>query len=841
MVGIVLVSHSRALALSVQELVRAMTGPALPLAIAAGAGQNHQELGTDAVEISEAISRVKGADGVLVLMDMGSAILSSETALDLLDDSARTNVRFCAAPFVEGAVASGVTANLGASLDEVCAEALAALKQKEAALNPTLGAEDKSSRTTRQPTEGSPAQGSKKARLTIRNRHGLHARPAARLITEMRPFHCEIALRNLSNQRGPVSLKSLSSLASLEILQDNEIEVTASGDDAAAALEKITQLVESGLGDDLSAPKKARAPAPRQNLQISPVQAVALTPVPISNGIALGPAIYFQAAALEIPQEETDDVAAEIEHLQTAITSVRKSLENRREQMTATVGARNAGIYEAQSIALQDPELVNDAIGFIQQGRANAALAWNRSNRQVVRRYESLQDPYLRERACDLEDVGRQVLESLVARKATGPELTGPAILIADNLTPFQVSALPKERVLGVILLDGGPTAHASILLKALGIPAVVQARSFFDGTNLSHLPPIAFDGSSGRIWLDPDERLTAELRSRQGAEQKRHAEETKACSLPAETRDGHIIEIFANVGSASEVEAALQSGAEGVGLLRTEFLFLERDSAPTEDEQRETLLAIAEKMGDRPLVVRTLDIGGDKQVPYLPMAPEENPFLGVRALRLCFSHADLFNTQLRAILRAGRGRDFRIMFPMVANFTDLDLATACLEKVHRDLEMENVPHLWPVKTGIMIEIPSAALLAESLARQADFFSIGTNDLTQYTLAADRGNAELAGYQDALHPSVLRLMEMVVNGARQHNRAVSVCGEAASDERAAAVFVGLGVQELSVSGAKIPHIKAILRRHSLAHLQQLAHSALHCQTAAEVRALKVAN
>ena len=241
--------------------------------------------------------------------------------------------------------------------------------------------------------------------------------------------------------------------------------------------------------------------------------------------------------------------------------------------------------------------------------------------------------------------------------------------------------------------------------------------------------------------------------------------------------------------------------------------------------------------MNGKPLIVRTLDAGGDKRLPYLDLPDEENPFLGVRAIRLSFTHAELFTTQLRAILRAGAGRDLRIMFPMIASIADLDRAAGCLEQVHRALEQENVPHLWPVKTGIMIEIPSAAIMAETLAAQADFFSIGTNDLTQYTLAADRGNPDLAPYQDALHPSVLRLIDMVVNAARKHDRLVAVCGEAASEERAAAVFVGLGVQELSLTSAKIPHIKACLRRQSFASLQKLAYSALHCHTAAEVRAL----
>jgi phosphoenolpyruvate-protein phosphotransferase/dihydroxyacetone kinase phosphotransfer subunit len=832
MVGIVLVSHSRALALSVQELVRSMTGPALRLAIAAGAGENHEELGTDAVEIAEAIVSVKGPEGVLVLMDMGSAILSAETARDLLDEPLRANIRFCAAPFVEGAVASGVTANLGASLDDVCAEALAALKPKQIALDSNQPA------AVAPVTNGHSAAKGETIRLKVRNAHGLHARPAARLITETRPFQSEITVRNLSNQRGPVSVKSLSSLASLEILQDNEIEIAASGDDALAALKKIAQLVDSGLGDTVAAATSGHSPAPRiKTNALTAKMKTSSGPVPISSGIAIGPAVYFQPAPLEVPQDKTDNVAAEIERLKKAVAVALTALDERRDEMSATAGAANGDIYEAQILALQDPELFDGAIRTIREEKLNAALAWDRANRQIVQRYESLQDPYLRERAVDLEDVGRQVLELLTAKKSATPVFAEPGILVASNLTPFQVSNLNPKLVRGVILLDGGPTAHSSILLRGLGIPAVVQARRVLAEIDFKLPYQVALDGSTGKIWINPEADFVAELKRHQAEEQKREQEEQEGSLLPATTLDGHSLEIFANIGDVSEVEAALQFGAGGVGLLRTEFLFLDRDSEPTEEEQRQALLAIAARMEGKPLIIRTLDIGGDKELPYLQRPAEENPFLGVRALRLCFTHEELFTTQLRAILRAGHGHDFRIMFPMVANITDQDRAAEWLEKVHLDLEKEKVPHLWPVKTGIMIEIPSAAILAESLARRADFFSIGTNDLTQYTLAADRGNPELAPYQDALHPAVLRLIEMVVTGANKHNRLVAVCGEAASDERAAAVFIGLGVQELSLTGARIPHIKACLRKQSFAGLQRLAHTALHCQTAAEVRAL----
>jgi len=835
MVGIVLVSHSRALAESVRELVRSMTGPSLPLAIAAGAGENHKELGTDAVEIAEAIVAVKGKDGVLVLMDLGSAILSSETALDLLDESIKSNVRFCAAPFVEGAVASGVTANLGAPLEEVYREAVAALKQKQSALNG--GASDPETAAARVEKNGHPAKAVETIRVTVPNAHGLHARPAARLIGETRAFHSQITVRNLSNQRGPVSVRSLSGLAALEILHGHEIEFSADGGDAHDALEKIAGLVKSGLGDDLSADAKPAAKRPSAAEILNAARRGGSGPIGISGGLVFGRAIYLNRGDLEIPQGQVEDAEAEVARLRAAVASSQKALEARCEAMKSSVGEKNAGIYEAQIIALQDPELVEHAAGLILGEKANAALAWDRTSREIIARYHALSDPYLRERAADLEDVGRQVLEMLAGQEARRFP-TEPGLLIADNLTPQEVSQLDPKFVQGVILLDGGATAHSSILLRALGLPVVVQARSAFVDVVLGTPLSLAFDGKTGQIWLEPSDQFIAELETRQGEQRRREEEDRRASALPATTTDGHPVNIFANIGDLSEVETALACGAEGVGLLRTEFLFLDRATAPTEEEQYAALRAIADRMLGKPLIVRTLDAGGDKEMPYLHMPGEDNPFLGVRAIRLSFSHEDIFKTQLRAILRAGHERDLRIMFPMIASLADLHHATDCLAQVHCQLEKENVPHLWPVQTGIMIEIPSAALLAEAMARQADFFSIGTNDLTQYTMAADRGNPGLASYHDALHPSVLRLISMVVDGARKHHRLVAVCGEAASDERAAAVLVGLGVQELSMASARIPRLKACLRRQSFSSLQKLAYSALHCHTAAEVRGLK---
>jgi phosphoenolpyruvate-protein phosphotransferase/dihydroxyacetone kinase phosphotransfer subunit len=833
MVGLVLVSHSRPLALAVQELVRSMTGSTLSLAIAAGVGDHHAELGTDAVEIMEAILAVQSSEGVLVLMDMGSAILSAETALDLMDEAARANVRFCAAPFLEGAVAAGVTANLGSDLSQVYQEAMAALLPKQKALGPKEDA-------PLEPKPAAPAAPVSGAtppltlRLTIKNVHGLHARPAALLIRETAPFHSLLTLCNLTNQRGPVSLKSLSSVASLEILRDHEIEIAATGEDASSALDKIKQLVQSGLGETL--PSAASGPAPSVP-PTPPAPAAGNRPTSVSEGVAIGPLFTFQDTAFAISSEKASDIPAEILRLENAVTAARVSLERQRAQITASVGAAQGEIFGAQILALQDPDLVDHARHLITAEKQNAAAAWAEANRLIVSRYAALADPYLRERAADVEDVGRQVLEELGVKKETALEIPTPSILVARDLTPNQVSTLPRDLVLGVILLEGGATAHSSILLKALGLPTLVQAKSAFALCPVSDAAVVAFDGATGEIWFDPPPPLLAELRRRQSDQGRRAFAEKKASAEPGATRDGSRVQIFANVGHVAEAAAVISAGAEGIGLLRTEFLFLDRETAPDEDEQMAALRQVSQDLGDRPLIVRTLDIGGDKEVSYLHLPVEANPFLGVRALRLCFADQALFTTQLRAILRAGEGRNFKIMFPMVADVSDLARACAILEQVHRDLQQAGVPHTWPLEIGIMIEIPSAALQAAALAEQVDFFSIGTNDLTQYTLAADRGNPVLASYQDPVHPAVLRLVQEVVRGAEKHHRLVAVCGEAAGDELAAALLVGLGVEELSVSAVRIPRLKAFLRHHTLPELQKLATRALACQTAPEVRSL----
>jgi len=818
-VGIVLVSHSRPLALAVKALVEAMA-PDLPLAVAAGTGPDRSELGTDAMEILEAIQSVSMGAGVLVLMDMGSAVLSAETALGFLDDEIKAKVRLCAAPFVEGAVAAGVVSHIGGDLEAVEREALGALSQKSSHLAPD------STASTFTPSAAPQAEVETEIVLPVRNPHGLHARPAAKLVQAAARFRAEIRVFNATTGKGPASARSLSGIGALEILQGQQIRLAASGPESEAALQALGALIASGFGE-------AEEPASSSSNDPAPVSTNGL--LPVSDGIALGPLFLFSAGEPVIPDTPAENRSAELQKLREAVAAACIDLDTeRKEPGIGGVSDDRAAIFEAQRILLDDPALWEAADRAVTEDHANAAAAWRQSTEKLRRQYEGLSDDYLRRRGADVSDVGRRVLAKLGIETAAPPIPAHPSILVCDDLTPSEAVRLRDTAVAGVICLAGGRTSHGAILLRNLGIPALAQARARV--SELREGVPAALDGTTGELWIDPAPELRAELESRRDLSRVARIRELEEALRPAVTRDGHRVEIAANVGGVDDARNARHSGAEGIGLLRTEFLFLDRASAPNEEEQYQALRAIFDAFGPGPLVVRTLDAGGDKNLPYLGMPKEANPFLGVRALRISLRHPELFQTQLRALLRAGDGRELRIMFPMVADVEELDRAIVAVETAHRSLVAEGRAHLWPVPTGIMIEIPSAALLADALARRADFFSIGTNDLTQYTLAADRGNPALGAYHEPFHPAVLELIARIVEAAHRHGKPVAVCGEAAADPVAARLLIGLGIDELSVASRAIPRIKAIVRASRLADLHVQALAARQASTIVAVRA-----
>ena len=588
--------------------------------------------------------------------------------------------------------------------------------------------------------------------------------------------------------------------------------------------------MNAGLGEraDLSAVPSSNTGSPYEG------------PVGVSPGIAIGQIFFAEVADVEISTQRVEDTEKETRKLQKAIERAKLDLARDEASLRQTLGREEAEIFRAQALVLDDPALLEAAERAIVDDRENAAYAWKRSYQAVAEAYQSLADEYMRHRAADVEDIGYRVLEALGIRRNEISDLAQPGILVAEDLMPADVVNLSQASVLGVICLRGGKTSHAAILLRARGVPAIAKAESFLERSSFKLADQggiVAFDGESGELWLNPAGDKLDELVARK---KKMDEESERAIRLSHEralTTEGHAVDVFGNLGYAAEAADALEHGAEGVGLFRTEFLFLNRNDVPDEDEQYEELRELKSVMDQRPVIVRTLDLGGDKEAVSLGLPREANPFLGVRSIRLCLSRRELFRTQLRAILRAGEGGNFKIMFPLISEPTELQEALSELEAAHSALLSESKAHIWPIAVGIVIEVPSAALLIDQLAEMVDFFSIGTNDLVQYVLAADRDNPQLTHFQDAVHPAVLRLISQLVIVAHQHGKHVGVCGEAASDPAAARLLVGLGVDELSLTPALIPRIKETIRATSKSEMEELARKAQTLGVASEVRAL----
>jgi phosphocarrier protein FPr len=662
--------------------------------------------------------------------------------------------------------------------------------------------------------------------VVIPNPTGLHARPAAVLAAAARRFRSDVRIRRGADE---ANAKSVTSLMGIEILKGQSVSVAASGPDAAEAIATLRGLLESGLGEEASAaPAAAPAAAPKPALAAAGEPNL-LVGVSASPGLAVGS--VFQLRHDDIAVAETGGVPAEERRkLERALDEARRQLEALRGKLKGQADADKAAIFAAHEELLEDPDLLEVAWSSIEKGKS-AGFAWREAFTAQADRLSRLSNELLRGRAADLRDVGRRVLRLLAGGAAPEPvRYPERCLLVAEDLTPSDTANLDRSKVLGFCTVGGGGTSHVAIIARSLDIPAVagIEARVL----QIPNGTAAVLDGHKGTLRLQPskDEVARVEaLQQEQGAKRKAAA---AAAHQQARTRDGRRIEVAANIGSLKDAEQAVSLGGEGVGLLRSEFLFLERAEAPSEDEQYETYRDIARCLGkERPLVIRTLDVGGDKPLPYLPIPREENPFLGVRGLRILLDHADVFRTQVRAILRAsGEGR-VSVMLPMVATLADWQGAREIFEEERSRLGVG------PVPLGIMVEVPSVALMAGAFAREAEFFSVGTNDLTQYTLAMDRGHPRLAAQVDGLNPAVLRLIAESVKAAHEHKRWVGVCGGIAGDPQAVPILVGLGVDELSVSAPAIPAIKAQVRELDQGECRKLAERALAAESAAAVRAL----
>jgi phosphoenolpyruvate-protein phosphotransferase/dihydroxyacetone kinase phosphotransfer subunit len=803
-VGLVVVSHSRALARAAVALAQEMLhGKQIRITVAAGLDET--TFGTDAAAIVDAINAADHGDGVVVLMDLGSAVLSAELACELLDDDVRERVRLCPAPLVEGLVVAAVAAAGGAPVDEVAAEAAGALAGKIGHLGPApVGA------VADEPDGVDEMSGA----FVVANPHGLHARPAARLVQEVRRRDARARIRNRSTDSGWVDAGSLSKLATLGVRCGDEVEVRVSGSQAAETLDHVLALAGRNFDESLTAPASIAEPT------------VAHAPIGAGPGLGIGPARSARLAAIEVPDVPAEEPAVEWRRLSKAIAVVRRTISQLRTTTAREVGEAEAAIFDAHQLLLDDDALLA-AVRERIDGGVSAPAAWAAAVGDLAAEFADVPDPYLQARAEDVRAVGEQVLRAMLGTATTASALAG--VLIATDLTPAEAAELDPKQVAAVLLAFGSPHAHNVILLRAKGIPVIVGA-----GPTVLAIPDgtvLAVDGARGEFVVDPPPDVQQDFAARVAALAQRQSDAMARAAEPAVTRDGVTVGVGANVGSVDDARAAAAQGADFAGLVRTEFLFLGRQDAPDVEEQFAVYRKIAESLDGRRITLRTLDVGGDKPLEFLPTAAEVNPFLGVRGIRLSLAHPDLLADQLLAMVRLAEQTPVSVMFPMVSTLDELFAGRRLLDEA---IARSGRDHPADLQVGMMVEVPAAALKAAAFARHVDFFSIGTNDLTQYALAADRNNDAVATIGDTFDPGLLALIRATCQGAAGH-ATVSVCGEFAADERAVAVLLGLGVDSLSVTPPAIPATKEAARAVDTGEARSLAAEVLSMDGAAEVR------
>ncbi len=662
--------------------------------------------------------------------------------------------------------------------------------------------------------------------IVVANSTGLHARPAAVLANAAKAFESNVRVRA---DKGDANAKSVVAVMALEIESGATIRIAASGPDADAAVAALVGLIHEGLGETVPVIAVDRpAPPAATYARVTSGDVSELHGVAASPGLAVGRVFQVRQSGPTIVEHATD-ARAERRALDDALETALAQLDALERRLAAESDPGKAAIFAAHREMLDDPELLSEAAELIESGKS-AAFAIDRAVGVRADRLAALKNELLAARANDLRDAGLRVVRVLTGEAGQSIETPESAILIAEDLSPSDTAVLDRTRVLGFCTTRGGATSHVAILARSLDIPAIAgidpRALDLADGTE------VILDGSAGTLRTSPTSDEIVAIRDRRARHEQQRMVALEHALEPATTTDGHRIEVVANVGSVAESAKIAAMGGEGIGLLRSEFLFLDRATAPTEDEQAEAYSSVVEAVGpDRPVIIRTLDIGGDKQLAYLPIPAEDNPFLGERGIRIGLNRPELLRTQVRAILRARGNGDVRIMFPMVGSVGELRTARAIVEEERDRLGVAEL------QIGVMIEVPSAALIADRLAVHADFFSIGTNDLTQYTLAVDRGHPTLAAMVDGLHPAVLTLIDMTSRAAHAAGRWVGVCGGIASDAAAIPILIGLDIDELSVAIPAIPAIKAQVRGLSREACRELAARALACATADDVRAL----
>lgn len=552
-----------------------------------------------------------------------------------------------------------------------------------------------------------------------------------------------------------------------------------------------------------------------------------------SDGIAIAKAYLLVEPDLSFNNEKVADVDAEVEKFKVAVNQSKVELTQIRNNAEIALGPDKAAIFDAHLLVLEDPELINPIEDNIRNNQMNAAASLSEVSTNFITIFESMDNEYMKERAADIKDVSKRVLSHILGVSLPNPTMIDePVVIIAEDLTPSDTAQLNKKFVQGFATNIGGRTSHSAIMSRSLEIPAVVGTKNITDAVQQGDF--VIVDGIAGEVIINPDEQTVTGYKARQAAFLQEKEELKQLVNDKTVTKEGKHVELAANIGTPNDLEGVKNNGAEGIGLYRTEFLYMGRDAMPSEDEQFEAYKKVLSEMDGKRVVVRTLDIGGDKELPYLNLPKEMNPFLGYRAIRLCLDQQDIFRTQLRALLRASIHGKLSIMFPMIATINEFREAKAILEEEKANLIADKVKVADDIELGIMVEIPSTAAMADIFAKEVDFFSIGTNDLIQYTMAADRMSERVSYLYQPYNPAILRLIKQVIDASHKEGKWTGMCGEMAGDSTAIPLLLGLGLDEFSMSATSILSARRQIKNLSQPEMAKVAEQALNCATQEEV-------
>lgn len=553
----------------------------------------------------------------------------------------------------------------------------------------------------------------------------------------------------------------------------------------------------------------------------------------VSPGIVIGKVLLKEEKKISIEKKDIINYEEEIKRFKSAIENSKNEIQDIYNNVLKNIGENEASIFEAHLMILEDPEMLEQVEKKIEDNKVNAEWALKEISEIFISMFESIDNEYMKERAADIKDVTSRLMKKLMnIEEANFEESTNEVIIVAHDLTPSDTSQIDKNKVLGFVTEIGGRTSHAAIMAKTLEIPAIVAVENVTNKVKNGDL--IVFDGEEGLIYVNPENEIVKLYECKREEYNKSKKELNLLIGKESITTDGRRVELAANIGTPNDLDSVINNDGEGIGLFRSEFLYMDRNSAPSEEEQYLSYREVAEKMKNKPVIIRTLDVGGDKELEYLKLPKEMNPFLGYRAIRLCLDKVDIFKTQLKAILRASAYGNIKIMFPMISSIEELRATKDILEEVKLELIKENKIFNENVEVGIMIEIPAAAIISDLLAKEVDFFSIGTNDLIQYTVAVDRMNEKISHLYNPFHPALLRLIKMVIDNAHKQNKWVGMCGEVAGDPKLIPILMGMGLDEFSMSPMSILKSRSIIRNISYTKMRVLAEEVINLPTAKDV-------